>query len=67
MVTLARSQRTGVLHYISNFICFGVLFLLFKCKKKNYFVTHALKYVSNVIILTAMTYFDLQRRWFSSL
>lgn len=35
MVTLARSQRTGVLHYISDFICFGVLFLLFKYKKKK--------------------------------
>lgn len=34
MVTLARSQRTIILHYISNFICFGVLFLLFKCKNK---------------------------------
>lgn len=56
MVTLARSQRTLILHSISDFICFGILFLLlFKCKKKKQknktkkiltLLLHALKYVS---------------------
>lgn len=42
MVTLARSPRTGILRYISNFICFGVLFLLFKRKTKKITLLHML-------------------------
>lgn len=64
MVTLARSQRTMVLHYISNFICFGVLFLLlFKRKKKK---KNSLCYtcfeICVQLLLTTVTRFDLSRR-----
>lgn len=62
MVTLARSQDQDS-HHISNFICFGALFLLFKCKnKKNtHFVTTCFEKCVQML-LTTVTSLDLQRR-----
>lgn len=63
MVTLARSQRTTILHYISNVICSFISVIVEMQKKKNtHFVTHALK-IRVQMLLTATACFVQPRRW----
>lgn len=73
MVTLARSQRTLILHYISNVTCFLFLSSL-KCKKKKekkenerkrkkYSLCYTCFKICVQMLLTIMACFVQPRRW----